>query len=733
MHATARLAGLAVLVLLACSEEDQGTPSSDAAISPASLQGRSLTSLNGTWQVGQGGLDRAPDDFAHTAPVPGLLSLADPPFDDIGVPSDARQAFWYSRTLVAPETAGEVTLLRVHKAKYGLAAFLDGEEIGRHDGAFTAATFQLPPLGDDHVLHLRVGATREVVDPSVPLGQDFEKHRFIPGLWDDVELISTGSPWISRVWLRPSLADASLTLDVETVHAPTLNREVYLVVSVSEVSGQSVGPVAEAQSPQSPAVTGSTTLTLSIPDPQPWTPETPFLYRARIEVRTPEGELVDHVERRFGMRDLAFANRTADAPAGFFLNGQRYYLRGSNISLHRFFEDAHCGALPWDEAWVRGLLSEFPKAVGWNIFRTSIGRLPRLWYDIADELGLLIADEFAMWTLLDAPAAEGWTAAAMATEFEAWMSEANHHASIAWWDACNETNDPRPGQAIDQVRPLDPTRHWENGGFNPPHAPGDPIEDHAYLFFPGTTNTLAMLDDNDGQPPQGGIPGLSVLTWDDPDHPYILNEYGWLWVNRDGTPTEVAAPVHTALLGSGPHSAEVHRETYAYVTGMLTEMWRAYRGYAGVLHFTHLGYSREGGTTSDNFVDVDDLVVEPRWRAYAESAFQPLMVAIMRFGDAHLESESLRVRVINDLNAAQTGTLVLSVLAEDGSDLTAPLERAFSVAALGHQEAEFTLDALPVVPMLLLAELTPDNADLPTVRSVRKLGFDHVGLRGPAP
>jgi beta-galactosidase len=43
----------------------------------------------------------------------------------------------------------------------------------------------------------------------------------------------------------------------------------------------------------------------------------------------------DTAVTRFGMRDFHFDTATKRA----YLNGRVYFMRGSNITLHRFFED----------------------------------------------------------------------------------------------------------------------------------------------------------------------------------------------------------------------------------------------------------------------------------------------------------------------------------------------------------------------------------------------------------
>ena len=97
------------------------------------------------------------------------------------------------------------------------------------------------------------------------------------------------------------------------------------------------------------------------------------------------------------------------------LNGQTYYLRGSNVCIYRFFEDAERGHLPWDREWVRKLHRRF-KEMHWNSLRYCIGFPPELWYQIADEEGILIQDEFPIWY---SAAKDGWPEAIKA---EHWRS-----------------------------------------------------------------------------------------------------------------------------------------------------------------------------------------------------------------------------------------------------------------------------------------------------------------------
>ena len=88
-----------------------------------------------------------------------------------------------------------------------------------------------------------------------------------------------------------------------------------------------------------------------------WSPEDPFLYL----LATSTGG--DSMVTRFGMREFRFDTATKRA----YLNGKVYFLRGSNITLHRFFEDPLSRDLPWDEALGAEAASwTSPRKMHWN-------------------------------------------------------------------------------------------------------------------------------------------------------------------------------------------------------------------------------------------------------------------------------------------------------------------------------------------------------------------------------
>jgi hypothetical protein len=357
-------------------------------------------------------------------------------------------------------------------------------------------------------------------------------------------------------------------------------------------------------------------------------------------------------------------------------------MRGSNITLHRFFEDPLSGTLPWDEKWVRKLLVEIPHEMHWNSFRFCIGPVPDRWLDIADEAGLLIQNEYFVWTgnaWHGAENQEHFNTDEMIQEYKEWMRDNWNHPSVAIWDANNETWDPAFGEKIiPAVRGLDLSdRPWENS-YNPPEGPDDPVEDHPYEF----------------QPMAAGGPPFSMTTLENPGgltpgahsgHALILNEYGWLWLNRDGTPTELTKNLYPALLGKDA-TAQQRLALNAYLLAGITEYWRAYRNYAGVLHFVYLTSSDPAGYTSDHFRDVQKLELHSDFRDYMSNAFAPVGV-YLSFWQPTTESgslQSLPVMLVNDEYRGVEGTLTL-VLENAQGEQVATQSAKFKIAPLGQK------------------------------------------------
>jgi hypothetical protein len=171
----------------------------------------------------------------------------------------------------------------------------------------------------------------------------------------------------------------------------------------------------------------------------------------------------------------------------------------------------------------------------------------------------------------------------------------------------------------------------------------------------------------------------------------ILNEYGWLWVRRDGEPTVLTTKVYDKLLGKDASGA-ARKEMNAYLLAGKTEHWRAHRNYAAVLHFVYLTCSYPGVFTADHFEDVKDLKLTPAFEDYMGEAMKPLGVYLNFFQPAleRGKSRSFRVMLVNDLYEGESGELHLTLEAADGRE-AARVSKPFEIAPLGALSLDLDL------------------------------------------
>lgn len=652
-----------------------------SAQTPSLVAKRKTISLNGTWSVAEGGMNTVPTAFNRTVPVPGLLVQAQPAFTGVGpaannppsatnlqrsrlVKDTLREAFWYKRIFRIEGAVSAVATLKVAKAMFGTKALLNGVDLGEHLPSFTPGYFNAAAAlkkGDNELL-IRIGADRSAVPRSMPDGFDFEKDRYIPGIYDNVELILSGTPAITNVQIAPDIRTASINVQVELQRSGAA-KSTALNFVVSEWKTKKV--VASFSQNVSLAATDAVTVhtaSVPVPDAKHWSPESPFLYN--LQVTTDADELTT----RFGMREFYFDTITKTAR----LNGKPYFLRGSNITLLRFFEDPDCTALPWDAAWVRKLHKGF-KNFHWNSLRYCIGFPPEQWYEIADEEGILIQDEFPIWY-----GGKTWSvwpkelrADELAKQYTAWMRDRWNHPCVVIWDASNETysEEEELAKAVEKVRSLDlSNRPWDNG-YSPLRQPGDVYEAHPYHFQNPDFKLKDMVQES---PLPKGNEGATAGT-----HPIIINEYGWLWLNRDGQPTTLTRKLYNNLLGESATAVQ-RRTLYAKLLAAETEFWRCHRQVAGVLHFTALGYSRDSGQTSDHFLDIVAQRYEPQFLRYVPDAFSPVGLMLNEWGVTLVASRphGFSVIAINDLDKDWRGVLELRI-AKDGKAVSKATSQVF--------------------------------------------------------
>jgi len=681
---------LAMIVLSGCSRQTTG---------------RKILSLNGTWEfTATGSFDEIPAEFDRSVPVPGLIDMASPSPDTPYV----NKVYWYKKRFVIDGHLPEVALLKIYKSMYHTKVYLNNKPAGGNLYCFTPTLLDiralLNPEGMDNELIIGVGCQNNLPD-TVLNGHDQERINYIPGIYDNVEVQLSGYPYIAGIQTAPDIDRKRIRINAQFDTAG-IEGDIRIKYRIAEISSGKVTVEGDT------AITGNTVdFELPVPACTLWTPENPFMYELYLSTGH------DDKKVRFGMRSFRFDPVRGTA----LLNGKTYYMRGTNIAIQRFFEDPERGRLPWDNAWVTNLHSRF-KEMHWNSMRYCIGFPPERWYDIADSVGFLIQDEFPLWWGM-----RNVKSRHLVREYTAWMKERWNHPCVVIWDAQNETVTEETGLAIRQVRDLDLSgRPWDNG-WAAPQAATDGMETHPYLMeylipVAGTNKapwtdlfTVVRIPANG---PSERSPSLDGKPY---PNPIIINEYEWLWLNRDGSPTTLTEDVYNKLLGKNS-TREQRYNIYARILAMDTEYWRAHRKCAGVMYFTGLGYSRTTsprGQTCDNFIDVQNLVFEPNFEKYIRPAFAPVGLMIDAWNARYRNNSRLTVPVYitNDTYSGLNDTLKL-VLMKDRSTIK-ELVKVVSVDPLDREISSMDLD-LPAVTgkCILTASFNYDGEIITSEREI---------------
>ncbi len=263
------------------------------------------------------------------------------------------------------------------------------------------------------------------------------------------------------------------------------------------------------------------------------------------------------------------------------------------------------------------------------------------------------------------------------------------------------------------VRGLDLShRPWEDS-YNPPGSPGDVEEFHGYFFDQGAEGKLTFkmsdLEKMDGAPIAVGLDTPVPST----RNAVVLNEYGSLWLNRDGSTKgmEYSENVYSQLVGVNATNRE-RLDEWAYLLAGLTEYWRAHRQMAAVDYFVYLTDDIPDVATSDDWSDVKELKLDPAFADYAGEAFKPLGVYInffhptLRAGAPH----EFLVKMINDYDRPMAGELILTLETKEGKTLS-KAEKPFDLAALGAGDFPIMLPApgTPQDSLILKATAVPDQ------------------------
>lgn len=654
------------------------------AVSAHAEPPRVTMSLNGIWEFDQTVLSVQPTKFRRSIPVPGLVHLARPRIEEYDkffkIPNKAidggagrmlvaedytpRYSWYRKKIRIGNELKDKGAVLTIKKSQYVTQVIVNGIDLGTYVECYTPIDVLISKAlkyGQENEILLRVGDRYWLPDHAAG-STDKEKEHYLPGIWDDVLISFTNNVRVNRLLALPSLKDKKVTVkaklwNLQRFDRPNARRvdQIPFQVKVYEKKTRKLAGTAEGMASVLREQQGEISIEVPVTKPHPWSPDDPFLYTVELSLGK-AGEF-DQLEKSFGMRDFERRGKS------FYLNNEKIFLRGSNITLQRFFEDPECGNLAWDTVWVKKLLIDMPKELKWNAMRICVGIVPDFWYDLADEHGMVFQNEWLYWQV------HGWNDQ-VKKEYTDWVWNDGSHPSIVIWDAINENwNDYIGNILIPELRQLDPTRIWDAGYMTATHMSDDAMDEpHTYQG--------RGKDGIDKVPyPLGNLkfrPQI-IKELEESSAAQLVNEYGWVWLWRDGTPSKLTTPIYKYYLGEDK-TADQRREFQAYWLQCETEWLRANRSIAGLLAFCHL--TNNYGYTGDWFVgNIKDLQPGPSLQWF-KHCFAPTTVFLDLTDERYAKGRpvhepgsyiSFSLAGINDVPREKKGSVTLSLLNSKGA------------------------------------------------------------------
>lgn len=315
---------------------------------------------------------------------------------------------WMKRTIHVPEDwDGEKIILHFEAVCGYCEVYIDGQTVGEHfdnnlPESYLINDFVMPGQEHELLVGIRAPELMNVNNGSTkytyPSGSFFNINT--AGIWQDVYLLCVPKVYIKDVYIQPEISSGQLRLQVtiENKSAQAVGLNVNAVVKALKPftfpdDGINVVPHYDLQddvaldfpdseiqlAPDTEAV-----ITLEIPvkgELLAWDLNNPNLYAALVSLEL-DGQTIDRKYERFGWREFTIQG------SDFFLNGTKLQVKGDSWHFMGIPQMTRRYAFAWYKA---------VQDAGGNGVRLHAMPYPTFYLEVADEMGICILDESAIW------------------------------------------------------------------------------------------------------------------------------------------------------------------------------------------------------------------------------------------------------------------------------------------------------------------------------------------------
>ena len=342
----------------------------------------------------------------------------------------------YRKTFKTPD--GEVVKLHFEGVYQKAEVFVNGQKAGQHHYGYTPFTVDVTPY-----INKNKKQTNEVV---VKVDNSEQPNC----RW------YSGSGIYRHVWLEtmPALhiAENGIFITTPEVNAEKARVQVDVTIANESQSDRNATVVvcgAQLMVAVKAGESKTVSTTTMVNNPQLWSPESPTLYEAKVELKE-NGTTIDRQTAKYGIRTFSF-----DAERGFVLNGQKVLINGACVH----HDDGVLGAMAFDDAEIRKVRQM--KEAGFNLIRTSHNPTTRAFLDACDSIGMLVIDEaFDGWRTQKNPYDYSTVIDSCYREdIHAMVLRDRNHPSVISWSIGNEVIERKDIRVVYTARQMKQAIH----------------------------------------------------------------------------------------------------------------------------------------------------------------------------------------------------------------------------------------------------------------------------------
>lgn len=418
--------------------------------------------LNGYWEVETKKMDTIPfgkklsKQILVPFAVESFLSGLEEKTDDL----------LYRKTIEIPQDwNGQQIMLNFEGVDYDAVVYVNGKEVGDHQGAFDYFSFDITPfLTENKEQEIIVKVHDASNDGLQPVGKQVKEPEGIfytstTGIWKTVWIEPVNKSHIESFKITPDIDASTVHFTAETATEGDLKISIMdgatEVVTASGTSGEE--------------------LKIKIPNAKLWSPENPFLYDMKVQLLSGDS-ITDAFKSYVAMRKISLGKDHGDTK--IFLNNKPYFQVG--VLDQGYWPDGLMTP-PTEDAYIWDIQTF--KNMGFNLLRKHAKTESQRWYYLCDKIGMLVWQDMpqvyphenfaAMQKQADKEEFE--------KEFKNMIDDLYNYQSIVMWVVFNEAWGQYDTERLTKwVKSMDPDRLVSNASGWTDKNVGDIVDMHSY-------------------------------------------------------------------------------------------------------------------------------------------------------------------------------------------------------------------------------------------------------------